>query len=326
MGYTRTGLSPTKTREQWLAARAGKIGASEVASVMGLNPRYAANALYADMVQGKVAEEQSERSRFGQVVEAALLQDYGSRRKREVRHFDEMIVSDEHPWLIATPDGWQVAEDGVESSVQLKTTKLVEEWEEQIPLHVQTQVQTEMLLLGTTSATVLLMKLGQYEDDFGLVWEDVRANPEFQALIVEETKQFLERVEHRDPPPPDGSESSLGALKRLYKAAGGSIVLDERALRVADLYEEAKAAERRAKAFVEATKQQLWHAMGEATEAVLPDGRVWTLRPQSKQVYECDACGHTKRSEEFRVLRLTKGFTKGAAPIGSRGGRRRGRI
>lgn len=336
MMYEEIQLSPQRDRAAWLEDRRSRVGASEVAAVLGLDPHRSAIDVYAEKILGptdaSMPEEvdatgaeyysSEDRSEWGHIVEPVALARYGAKRGVAVEHFDRSLVSTRYPWLGCTPDGWQ-QRGASRAPVQVKTTGKPDLFDEGIPLRVQVQLQAELLVTAAEMNTLVYVVLNEW--DLGLGWIDVSRHAEFQALVLEETEAFMRRVQRREPPDPDGSRSAADALARLYSAdETKAIILGEDALAVVAEYEAAKEQARAAERTLEAVKQTIAATMREATYAALPDGRAWTYKAQDRARYKCEQCGHAPRTAPYRVLRLSNAFARKAESKARRS--RRGRV
>jgi len=73
----------TLSREEWLTERRTHIGASDVAAILGMDPRRGPLAVYESKVHGH-SQEDNDWMRFGRDVEGAIANMYAAKTKRDV--------------------------------------------------------------------------------------------------------------------------------------------------------------------------------------------------------------------------------------------------
>lgn len=143
------------------------------------------------------------------------------------------------------------------------------------PLRAQVQVQVSMAVLGWEWAALWGL-LGGFS--FHLEMREIDRDPDFLPYAIPRLQEFWKRVENRDPPPVDGSESTYEALKRQYPRDSGF----EKPLPVESLVWDgelvaAKKAVKEAEAEVEKYRNLFMGAIGDARVGVLPNGARYSL-------------------------------------------------
>lgn len=286
-------------REAWLAARQDGIGASELATVLGLGG--SETELYARKL-GLLGEvESSERMRWGTRLERTILEGLAEERNLGERAVIDgrLLRSREFPWMLATLDGWLIAPDGSALLVECKNTAA---WEaDELPPRIWVQAQAQCLVAGQPRALVASLHRG---NTLGQTF--VERDWSFLSDAIEAAKLFRGRLLRQEPPPPDGSDATRKALAALYPTdAGTRIDLDdELAQALAErerLRAEVKAAEER----IATAENQLRARMGEAS---LAEGLGWkaTYKAQTRKASTCPKCAHEiTPASTFRVLRVT---------------------
>lgn len=125
---------------EWFTARLGKITASVASAVLGINPWHGPFWAYQE-IMGKHKHGKPN-----------LLQQYGLDNEAKARSCYEVLtgnlvtetglwVSDEHPWLAASPDGLVGAEGTVE-------IKCLSELPEGLPSYHEMQMRVQMICTG----------------------------------------------------------------------------------------------------------------------------------------------------------------------------------
>lgn len=169
-----------------------------------------------------------------------------------------------------------------------------DEWADgEPPLHYQIQVQHQFAVTGYSWGSIAVLFGGQE-----FAWLDVERDDAFIEALIAKEREFWDRVERRDPPPPDASESCRELLRALYprEVAGKTIALpveavewDRQRLDAIDRLREAAAAKTEA-------ENNLIAALGDAETGLLSDGTRYNYRQQERK-------GYTVQPGTHRVLR-----------------------
>jgi putative phage-type endonuclease len=289
-------------RKEWLERRRLGIGASESASILGLNPYKSAYALWAEKV-GLVEPadlSENEAVEWGHVLEASIAEKYVRITGRQVARPGafEMHKCAEHPFMQATLDRIILPSDVKPHGVlEIKTTGShhADEWDGDAPTAHQCQFQHQLVVTGWTWGSLAVLIGGQK-----FRYLDLERNDCFCAFLVEREEEFWDRVQREDPPPVDASDSTKEALKRLYPSdSGEKIALPGEALewscRRAELKEQLKTLQEE----LQGIENQIKAAIGAATFGVLPDGSGFKYALQQR-------AGYTVQPAEIRVLREVK--------------------
>lgn len=130
------------SREEWLAARSGRIGGSDASAIMGLNP-YRTNVQLWEIKTGRMVQEDISKKPYVK---------YGTQAEEYLRELfkldfpeyevlyeeDNMWLNDQYPFAHASLDGWLVDQDGRKGILEIKTTNILqsmqkEKWKGRIP-------------------------------------------------------------------------------------------------------------------------------------------------------------------------------------------------
>ena len=189
------------TRQQWLEARAGRIGGSEAASIVGLNP-FMTNIRLWEIKTGKVkAEDISENEfvKFGTEAEPHLRDLF----RLDHPQFDVMYtennmwINDQYPWAHASLDGWILEkETGRKGILEIKTTNIMqggqrEKWKDRIPDNYFCQCLHYLMVTGW-DFVVLKARIKSVYD--GEVSAQIR-HYTIERSEVEDDIKFLEEKE-----------------------------------------------------------------------------------------------------------------------------------
>jgi putative phage-type endonuclease len=285
-------------RAAWHAQRRQGIGASDAAAILGVHPYQSLIGLWGEKT-GRIQPDDlsgNEAVRFGTLLEPIVLSELAERTGRQVTPWpqDQVVISEDHPWLRCTPDASQVDADRGQGLVEAKTANLFagRDWSDEPPLHYQVQLQHQMAVTGDAWGTLCALIGGQR-----FVWFDCDRNQSFIDTLLEQEERFWWHVTHDTQPEAEGSVACTDALRRLYPDDNGEVI---------ELPAEAAHWDGRLRAIKDAIKDlesekrtlenQLKAAIGEATVGVLPDGSEYSYRTQSRKE-------HVVAASTFRVLR-----------------------
>jgi putative phage-type endonuclease len=182
------------------------IGASEISTVVGMNPFASPWDLWTLKVGDRDAVIQNQAMEWGHRLEPAIRQKYADETQAHVQVPLESMFSKETPWARATPDGIVVDESGDHSKwlhlLQCKNVSfwMGKEWADTLPVYVQLQELWEMYVTGLSRADVACLIGG---NDFRIytVHRDDKAISDLVTLAAD----FWRRVESKTPPEIDNS-------------------------------------------------------------------------------------------------------------------------
>lgn len=290
-------LGSSDDREAWLALRMTGIGASEIAAVLGESPWSSALQVYCEKA-GEVAPDDLSENEFvfwGARLEPVITEVYGQRTGRGVERSALLLRSIEEPWALATLDGETWNADGARWPLEIKNGSgfTADKWAEGPPPHYYLQVQQQLLVTGAPKATVACLLGGNR-----LVWCDVERDDITIQRIRHAGRAFWKRVQARDVPLPDGSESASRALAALYPHDDPNMYaqLPGELIDVADELEALKETAKATKARVDELGNQIKAALGNAQRGCLPNGTEFSWKEQTRAEYVVKAAS-------FRVLR-----------------------
>jgi putative phage-type endonuclease len=217
----------------WKKARLRGIGASEASAVVRLSRFCSPFALYWRKIEGRFESDE-------QTDQFAEMQDAGHRHERTIadwflEHYRDHNVSELHdpgdytiyrsterPHVFITPDreGAGVLLKG-RKPVELKCAwfEAARVWRERVPVAYQVQMQQQLYVTGADAGFFAVLL-----DGYRFAWYRVERHEKFIARLCARLDEFWERVQRRDPPPVDGSRSSLHALFNAYPKANGQAV------------------------------------------------------------------------------------------------------
>jgi putative phage-type endonuclease len=273
----------------WLSAKATGIGSSEVAAALGVSRWRSRVSLWLDKVGASDPGADSPAMVWGRRLQRVVADGYIEETGRELVDPGPYVLlrSVRYPFLIATPDYFVRAralrpDPGL---LEIKTASAYArgDWRDEPPLPYLLQVQAQLLVSGLAWAALAALIGGQE-----LVYTDVAPHDGARDWLVEELAAFWALVQSETPPRPlDGSEATTTALRRLYRTTdpGKAIRLPDAARAWDEIIVAGEAQIKTLAAEVEAAKNELRVAMGDAEIAEL-EGRVtWTNKVETRKGY-----------------------------------------
>ena len=211
------------SREQWLEARKEGIGASEVASVIGVNPWETPYQLWLRKTGRAPELRQNAAMRAGHILEDAVARYFSEDSGREIikrSAVDFMYVDEEKPFLRVSPDRMYWLGDGRSDAdkgiLECKTTQSSIDPDD-LPRNYFCQVQMLMYVSRYDHASLAWLERGI---NFG--YKDIEAVPEFQEWLAHEVEQFW-RVNVLGDVEPDALDAGDVMLKYPTHEAGKSV-------------------------------------------------------------------------------------------------------
>lgn len=303
---------------EWLAARRELgLGGSESSAALGQNDYCSPFKLYMMKTGQLPPDDESIPMMVGKALEDPIRQLASKALQCTVINPGSYTIRrcPEHPHLFATldgivpgcygaeqlfndaglelPDGDGIAQIKAVNAFSAKSWSGGDEW----PLMYQIQTQHELLCSGLKWG-ILPVLIGN--STFKML--PFVANEKFQTVLAEQTAEFWRMVVERDPPPVDGSEATWEAIRTAFTESeddGPAVELPPDALDWADELEQAKADKKDAESRERLAKNRLCAAIGENTYGILPNGKRFSWKTQSKKESVVKAC-------TYRVLRACK--------------------
>src|SRR5262245_15786495 len=274
----------------WLDARRTGIGGAEIAGVLGLARFQTPGSLWA--TKCRLIDDpggELERLRWGRRLQRPIADGYATDTGRTLIDPGPytLIRSTRWPWLFATPDYFQ-SRDPLEPvgvlDVKNASAWTRRDWYGEPPVPYQFQLQQQMLITDVSWGTLAALVGGD-----ALVYADLAPEPEAVAWILEESERFWQCVVDRTPPAAlDGSEQTTRALARLYPTAQAGVTrpLASLELEAADqLITHTEAHVKLLQEQIDAAKNMLRAAIGDAEAGQLSSGVVWTMKTETRKGY-----------------------------------------
>jgi putative phage-type endonuclease len=270
-------------RDGWLQVRRNTIGASDIASIMGVPGAYGTpTTVYWSKVTG-------DSTPTNLSMELGIyLEEFVAQKLRQVRpHWEVrpggLYVNEQRPWMSATFDRLILMDGSTAGEMvapaQIKTASTTEGWGQEltddIPVHYLAQGLWEMAVGGFTRVVfpVLFLQARQLRL-YEIPWDEDAAE-DFLVMLAE-AEAFRERILLEKPPPVDWRPQTTATLKRVYAYVEDRevVVGDEFELNLRDAKEQFLAA----KEGYGLMENKLRAQMGTAARAVTADGRIVATR------------------------------------------------
>lgn len=289
---------------EWLDARRRGIGASEAGAILGLSAKHAvyrtALEVYLDKLGLMPRDEAAtwDRRGWGLRWERLIADAYTEATGRELSKATTIIVNPDAPWMLASLDFHGADGRPVEikkvSAYSDAAKFFGEAGTDQLPEGHYLQVQQQIACAEVDSADLAAL-IG--DDDFRIF--TVNRNQPIIDKLAEAEREFMERVERRDPPLPDFTHpSTADILAMIEPDLGTTIDLGAEATALADEYQALGKAEGETASRRREIKARLLHLMGVAEKAYLPDGRTMRRKPIERAGYTVAPASYV----DFRIL------------------------
>ena len=262
-----------KSRQEWLEARSGGIGASEVASVLGLNPFETRYQLWRRKKGFDAPKQENFAMRAGHYLEDAVAKFYADATNCRIIKStaeDFTIMNPDKPFLRVSPDRlyWR---DGAKHSernkcvLECKTTQM-EVDAATLPQHWFCQIQMNMGVAELEQGALAWLTMGR---EFG--YRDILFDKDFFDWMVEEVDKFWTDniIGNREPDLYTVDDVQLKYPKNISgKTVEADSQLVDACLELKEIKKEAGELDSRKKELESTIKM----ALGDAEALVLPGG------------------------------------------------------
>ena len=190
------------SREEWLSARDGHIGASEASAIMGMGFMTKMDLWKLKTGRAKPKDlTDNEAVSYGNRAENALRELFMAKHPEltlEYRPFD-FIYQEERPWLRATLDGELTDGDGDKGIMEIKTATCMSradwaKWDNRVPDGYLCQLSHQFLASGFRFAYLQAELIGKTQSvirEYLFLREDMEDN---MAYLLREEETFWDDV------------------------------------------------------------------------------------------------------------------------------------
>lgn len=215
--------------DDWFAARATGIGASESAPACGMSRYATAYEIYCRKL-GLIPEvEDNDSMWFGRELEPVVVKRFSHETGIPVLYYPvPMVRSETHPFMLATLDAvldkLQLLECKTTTQANYSSGSWGEEETDQAPVEYVFQAQHQMAVVGADVCHIAVIvsqhtghKLRRYV---------VERNDRMIEQIIKRESELWDRIQNQDPPEPDWNHAStLDLMKKVHRENSGESVL-----------------------------------------------------------------------------------------------------
>ena len=148
------------SREDWLKQRGQRIGGSDAACLLGLNPWKSNVQLFREKMNPEAVKEiDNEAMAYGRAAEPIIRELFKlDHADIKVCYLENNIWTDNrYPYAHASLDGWWTADEEVQGVLEIKTVTIrnriqAQEWKDRIPNNYYCQVLWYMMVTGAKEA------------------------------------------------------------------------------------------------------------------------------------------------------------------------------
>jgi putative phage-type endonuclease len=298
-------IAADNDRADWLAARQTGLGASEAATVMGVNPFESPYTLYMKKTGQLPEEPDNQKMAWGKRLEPLLATTFAEDTGRQVFKGvgGTLLRSRAYPWLLATPDFEQRRKPRARAGLlEIKTTAEHNEeyWRTDTPVYYQCQLQQQLIVAARRYGSICCLIGGQ---DFRFAHYD--QHERFAQALLRKTHEFWQMIQKGEAPEPDASVSTYDTLTRL-KESGQAMDLAPVVVEWFEQMRDAAARKSAAEKEYKEAKRLIGSAMGLASYGIFPD------RPGVLKFVTVTKDGYTVKPQSYRDLRYSKKVPKEA--------------
>lgn len=242
---------------QELAIRAGRIGASQIAAIAGLNPWHGPLDTFLEMT-GRHRRDGDAKSSHGHRWEKVIVETWCAETGMETAYFGTVVHPTE-PWACATPDRAIFGRRAV-LECKLVGARVAHHWQgETPPEYVVAQAAWQMACTNADECHVAAF-IGGTDFRRYVIARDL----ELEATLAELGRAFyFQHIVPDDPPEYDG-KTPASALAHLWRQTRGDMVpAPDGAAELVAAYKRAAAAEKAAEEAKNAAKAALCALIGE---------------------------------------------------------------
>ena len=200
----------------WLELRKQGIGGSDASVVCGINRYKSPVELWLDKTGQLPPQETGEAAYWGTQLEPFVRAEFSKRTGIEVRTVNQLLQSEEHPFMLANLDGVCEVSDIGTCVFEAKTASAYKagEWEDTIPDEYMLQVQHYMAVTGYAGTYIAVLIGGNT-----FKWKFVERDEELISMLIELESTFWNHVQDCTPPLLDGSDASAKFLSQRFPSS-----------------------------------------------------------------------------------------------------------
>ena len=192
------------------------LGATTIAAIAGVSPWMTPFDAYLEQIgeldrDARDSQADRDRKERGHRLEDVCLDWYAERYDVQIERVRRTIHHPTYPFIRVHPDArvrpWRQSHRLVEAKTAAR------KWDE-VPRHVEAQVQVQMAVTGAQVCDVAVLGFDGPPARF-----EVERNDELIDALTALAVEFWDRVQRRDPPPMDGSRAASRWLDGMFREA-----------------------------------------------------------------------------------------------------------
>ena len=282
------------SREAWLAIRQQGIGSSDAAAAVGLSPYKSALGLWLEKTGRKAPEALADYGPvlWGTRLEPVLATVYAEQTGRQVRRVNAVLQHPTHRFMLANLDREVRCPEQGSGLLEIKTASYhsAPQWEDGIPVAYQCQVLHQLAVTGHDWADVAVLIGGQDFRIYRLTRDDDKITD-----LIEREAGFWQAVTSDTPPAADGSDDAGQALQWLFPHDSGQTLDLSDSLDANQLFSTLLAIRQQQDSlsqYESQTRQHLQTLLGDATAAILADGRISWRKSKDREQTDVERLAH----------------------------------
>lgn len=271
---------------QQIAARQFRIGGSELAAIMGDNPYCSPYELWArktNRLRVNYSDEENEAIELGNMIEPLLMNWFEIREGKPIERGIEVASDD--GLVVAILDGKFYDNSAV---VEAKTSmlagwsrKMADQWtRESFPRYYWWQTQAQMHAAKIPKAFLIALIGGR-----GRIVYEVEYDPDTTKAALEVAREWWDLHVAFDQEPLAVPPKDAETIRRMHANIGEAVILTDDDMADVDRANELSDESKELAANAKAIKDAMACKMGDATEGLLPDGRLITFREKPVKGY-----------------------------------------
>ena len=276
-------------RADWLAERKTGIGGSEAAAVLGVSPWATPVTVWLDKTGRSGPKEETEAMRIGTELEDFVARRYCAETGRTVRRYNKMVhvgcLLGNFDRLVV-PEGEKVAShmDEIRTDTLLECKTSSREWDGEVPIYYQTQVQHYMgLVPKLLHADVAVLFLGRKHFETFRVERDDEVIHVMQERLTDWWNRYV--VTGTMPPPTNEEDCKLLWAR---SNPGKTVTATAEIVAKLDEYKRLKEDEKAAKEAAAKLQGDICAYLGDAEVVSGPDGKPLVTWKSAKDTVKTD--------------------------------------
>lgn len=267
-------------REDWLAARSGKIGASDVGAIVGVSHFATPRQIWERLTSGERVAE-SVAMKMGHLLEPVVAQLWGDESGDTMvagTDDDFIVINEKYEFAAVSPDRYFANADGEVYTVECKSTAL-RITEESLPRSWYCQLQYQLAVTELPFGTIAWLSNGR---DFGAA--TYSRNDEFCDWLLKKVSDFWQSLKSGVPPEVTAADADF--VYRHSCVAGSIAAATPDTIAAVARYRELRESMKSIEEEMEELAKAVKLAMGEA-EALAADGgtlATWKKRNGSRTI------------------------------------------